>query len=321
MLFAVKAEDLPWVVKIIQNALRGLYSNLCQLIYPLISTFYQVFSDMGKMFYNDSFSKIYTKISTIIGVFMIFRVIFWLIELLVNPDLISDKEKNPGKIIQKVLISVVLLATTPRIFKLAFNLQYDIINEHVIESIISLDNSTLLYREIAERFITAGSDGITLSSDKLPIGWYSGWNVSDSHDPAVIAGVIIDKKSNYFTLGQIKNKSTNLDTRADYIKSNDINNVGGVADYAITDETKVSVIDLTESRSNKQFYAGTTADIIPTTVPDAYISINSDGTECIYWTKKYDGMNLYELVEMNFAVAKVVDGYATDIFVIKGYIA
>ena len=151
MLFAVKAEDLPWVVKIIQNALRGLYSNLCQLIYPLISTFYQVFSDMGKMFYNDSFSKIYTKISTIIGVFMIFRVIFWLIELLVNPDLISDKEKNPGKIIQKVLISVVLLATTPRIFKLAFNLQYDIINEHVIESIISLDNSTLDSGNIGRR--------------------------------------------------------------------------------------------------------------------------------------------------------------------------
>lgn len=82
---------------------------------------------------------------------MIFRVIFWLIELLVNPDLISDKEKNPGKIIQKVLISVVLLATTPRIFKLAFNLQYDIINEHVIESIISLDNSTLDSGNIGRR--------------------------------------------------------------------------------------------------------------------------------------------------------------------------
>ena len=178
----------------------------------------------------------------------------------------------------------------------------------------------MLYREIAERFITAGSDGITLSSDKLPIGWYSGWNVSDSHDPAVIAGVIIDKKSNYVTLGQIKDASTNLDTRADDVKSNEINNVGGVADYAITDETKVSVIDLTESRSSKQFYAGTTADIVPTTVSDAYINLNSDGTESVNWNSTYDGMKLYELVEMNFAVAKVVDGYATDIFVIKGYI-
>lgn len=138
MLFAVKAEDLPWVVKIIQNALRGLYANLCQLIYPLIATFYQVFTEMGQLLYNDSFSKIYNKISTIIGVFMVFRVIFWLIELLVNPDMISDKEKNPGKIVQKVLLSVVLLATTPRIFKLAFDIQYEIIHESVIEELIAL---------------------------------------------------------------------------------------------------------------------------------------------------------------------------------------
>lgn len=184
----------------------------------------------------------------------------------------------------------------------------------------NLNRSTLSYTDIVNSFINAGSDGIALSSNNLPRGWYSSWNVLDSHDPAVIAGVIVDKNSGYFTLGQIKDASTNLDTRADDVKSDDINNVGGVADYIITDETKVSVIDLTESRSNKQLYAGTTADIIPTKVPDAYISINSDGTECIYWAKKYDGMNLYELVEMNFAVAKIVDGYATDIFVIKGYI-
>lgn len=138
MLFGVTSADLPWVVKIIQNALRGLYASLCKLIYPLISIFYQVFSEMGQLLYNDSFSKIYNKISTIIGVFMVFRVIFWLIELLVNPDLISDKEKNPGKIVQKVLLSVVLLATTPRIFKLAFDIQYEIIHESVIEDLIAL---------------------------------------------------------------------------------------------------------------------------------------------------------------------------------------
>lgn len=142
MLFAVSNKDLPWVEKIIQNALRGLYANLCQLIYPLISTFYQVFSDMGKLFYNDSFTNIYNKISTIIGIFMVFRVIFWLIELLVNPDSISDKEKNPAKILQKVLVSVVLLAITPRIFKIAFNIQYDIIDGHVIENLISIDGTT-----------------------------------------------------------------------------------------------------------------------------------------------------------------------------------
>lgn len=134
MLFA--ALGLSDVVDIINNAIRGLFANLCQLIYPMIASLYQLFTELGKVFYNDTFSEIYDKISMIIGVFMVFRVVFWLIELLVSPDKLTDKEKNPGKIIQKVLISVVLLAITPRIFKFAFNLQYDIVNEHLIESII-----------------------------------------------------------------------------------------------------------------------------------------------------------------------------------------
>lgn len=134
LFFALGLKD---VVDIINNAIRGLFANLCQLIYPLIASFYQIFRELGMLFYNDTFSTIYDRISMIIGVFMVFRVIFWLIELLVSPDKITDKEKNPGKIVQKVLISVILLATTPRIFKIAFNLQYDIVSKNVIESLLN----------------------------------------------------------------------------------------------------------------------------------------------------------------------------------------
>lgn len=153
MLFALGLSD---VADIISNALRALFAGLCQLIYPMIASMYQIFTELGKVFYNDTFSTIYDKISLIIGVFMVFRVIFWLIELLVSPDKLSDKEKNPGKIIQKVLISVILLATTPRIFKFAFNLQYDIVNEHLIEEIITSSNySTLNEGENIGRYLSA----------------------------------------------------------------------------------------------------------------------------------------------------------------------
>ena len=183
----------------------------------------------------------------------------------------------------------------------------------------NLNKSTLSYADIASRFITAGSDTIALASDKLPTNWYSGWKVIDSQDSAVVAGVIVNKQSGYFTLGQIKGGQTNLDNRADKVPSNDINNIGGVVDYTITDETKVSVIDLSESRSSEQFYVGGTADILNTSIADTYKQKASDGTEYVEWAKEYDGKKVYELLEMNFAVAKVVNGTATDVLVIKGY--
>lgn len=183
----------------------------------------------------------------------------------------------------------------------------------------NLNKSTLSYADIANRFITAGSDTIALPSSKLPTNWYSGWKVEDSKDSAIVAGVIVGKESGYFTLGQIKNKATNLDKRADSTSSNDINNVGGVVDYTITEDTKVSVIDLSESRSSAQFYVGGTADILKTAIPDTYKTNEADGTESVTWDKTIDGKAVYELVDMNFAVAKVVNGTATDVLVIKGY--
>lgn len=133
--------DISDVLGFINNALRGLWAMLCEAIYPGIANLYQLFTNLGVLVYSDSFEAIYNKISLIIGIFMVFRVTFWLIEMLVNPDMITDKEKNPGKIVQKVLISVVLLAITPTIFKYAFRIQYEIVSNQIIEQIIIPDSN------------------------------------------------------------------------------------------------------------------------------------------------------------------------------------
>ena len=133
-ILAFKLED---VLQMINNALMGLTSWICEFIYTKIAELYKVFLDMGSMLYTDNFSVIYNKISLIIGIFMIFRVTFWLIEILVNPDYISDKEKAPVNIVKKVLLVVILLATTPRLFKIAYNVQYEIINRNLIGKALS----------------------------------------------------------------------------------------------------------------------------------------------------------------------------------------
>jgi len=133
------AWQLSDIVEMLNNALRGLCGFLCEFLYPFIASLYDIFINLGTQIYVDDFTVIYNKISLIIGIFMVFRVTFWLIESMINPDTMSDKEKNPGKIIQKVLIAVVLLATTPTIFKYAFELQNKIVNSQIIENVMSIN--------------------------------------------------------------------------------------------------------------------------------------------------------------------------------------
>lgn len=140
MYFLLGVNDVP---SIINRAIRALCALLCELFYPLIAIFYEVFRKMGLLFYNDTFDSIYKRISLVLGIYMVFRISFWLIELLVNPDKVTDKEKNPSKIITRTLIVVVMLAITPSIFKYSFRLQYEIIDNSVIEKLIVFNDSNV----------------------------------------------------------------------------------------------------------------------------------------------------------------------------------
>ena len=130
------------VLEMINEGLRGLWANLCEFIYPKIAEMYSVFMDLSKLIYSDDLSAIYNKISLFLGIFMIFRLSFWLIEALMNPDILGDKAKAPGEMIKKVFLVVVLLGITPSLFKYEYKLQYEVVNSNVIGNIIS-DNKTV----------------------------------------------------------------------------------------------------------------------------------------------------------------------------------
>lgn len=128
------------VLEIINDALRGLAAHLCEVIYSVIADIYEVFVKMTELIYTDDLTAIYNKISLFLGIFMIFRLSFWLIEALMNPDILGDKAKAPGEMIKKVFLVVVLLGITPSIFKYAYRLQYEVVNSNVIPKIMSIGN-------------------------------------------------------------------------------------------------------------------------------------------------------------------------------------
>lgn len=160
--------------------------------------------------------------------------------------------------------------------------------------------------------------------------WTRAWDDAEKSDytTSLVYGVITDKKEGYFQLGKVTSGTvgsytglyTNLDAE---IKKDGTKNAtatfknnGGVMDISITSDTKVYVFDYTQSRKDNQLYAGVASDIMATSIPDSQIIDAADGSEIIPWGAKVDSETVATANDVYFAFAKVVDGAATDVFVI-----
>mgnify|MGYP004445400141 CR=1 FL=1 len=122
----------------IWDALNALMAWLCQVIYPLIGYAYKLFYNIGtlRIIKSDGVNKIYDRVTLILGLVMLFVVIFQLIQYIMEPDNFSDKEKGFGKVMVRAVASIVLIAFVPSIFDFAFELQSDIMSNGLIPKII-----------------------------------------------------------------------------------------------------------------------------------------------------------------------------------------
>lgn len=124
----------------------GLLIDICLLIdkviYGINVLLFELFIAVSQSQFPESvFQNFLKNIYVIIGIFMIFKVSFSLIQMLANPDLISDKEKGMGKIAMRIVIAFGLIILIPSIFTMAFNLQSTIVRENIVGKLI-LGNTT-----------------------------------------------------------------------------------------------------------------------------------------------------------------------------------
>ena len=151
--------------------------------------------------------------------------------------------------------------------------------------------------------------------------WTTKWVPDDKSEQTVqlVLGPIVEKKNGYFTIGQIANETTGIaykDAQGNdqtytglYTNiDNDEKTTDGVLTIDITSETKVAVYDYYNAEKAR-LQEGTTGDIVATIVGDS----NYLGNKNIIPWDLIKGADS----SINFAFAKVVDGEATDVFVIK----
>jgi hypothetical protein len=122
----------------IASALIWLFSMLDNVIYGFIGYVYEVLMRISDatIFNQDTFREFSTRIYSLLGIFMLFKLSFSLITYTINPDDLFEKSKGVQNLIGRVLIALLLLVVTPTIFVRARELQKIILDNSVIESII-----------------------------------------------------------------------------------------------------------------------------------------------------------------------------------------
>lgn len=153
----------------IKQALRTFSCTVAAVIYNFIVDLYNVFmyTARAEILESSFIQGIYSKVGMILGIFMVFKLSFSLIQSLVDPSKFTDEKKGFGGIIKRSVISIVLLGITPSIFNMAFDLQ-----NLVVGSANNTDN--IIYKLIVGKAPSkdAESFGHVIASE-LYFGFYT----------------------------------------------------------------------------------------------------------------------------------------------------
>lgn len=112
------------------QALEGLYNSVGKM-YDLIKVITENVNELRNLI-----SPISGRLYLLIGIFMIFRIGVSLIQYLVDPDKINDKQEGGGKLISRVLISIVLIFTFPLIVNYMTKIEDYLVSEGGITTLI-----------------------------------------------------------------------------------------------------------------------------------------------------------------------------------------
>lgn len=127
---------------IIQNLLRTIAFFLDNVVYGLIPQIYKLIIYLSEINLfgasgdNNPIQDVVSRIYVLLGIFMLFKVSFSLLQYLVDPNAFRDSSKGMGKLVTNVLVALVLLVSVPMIFEQAANLQTIIVQNNAIGQLI-----------------------------------------------------------------------------------------------------------------------------------------------------------------------------------------
>lgn len=125
-------------MEIIKEGIRDIFLDICIFIYRKIFEFYEIFERLCKsrILDTDTLNSIARRIGLLLGIIMLFIVSFSIIQMILEPEKLTDKEKGIGNITKKIILVIVMLGTSSFIFNTLYSVQRKIIDSHIISKII-----------------------------------------------------------------------------------------------------------------------------------------------------------------------------------------
>lgn len=112
----------------IDSIAYGLIDNIYNLIDVLAS---------GTLFEENTILTIMNNTYIVISIFALFRIALILVNAMINPDKLNDKENGIGSVLRNLVIMFVLLIFTPMLFREAYYIQKTVVDNHYISKIFN----------------------------------------------------------------------------------------------------------------------------------------------------------------------------------------
>ena len=125
--------------KVLIDAVRNLLFFIDSIVYSFIPMLYRLIlylANVDLFTGNIPIQGLIRRIYIIVGVFMLFKLSFSIMNYIVDPDAFSDQSKGFSNMVKRVLIAVVLLVSIPWFFGEAYMLQAKILKSGVLQRLI-----------------------------------------------------------------------------------------------------------------------------------------------------------------------------------------
>ena len=116
------------------DGVRSLFATIDRAVFTLISIVYEILLQISKIsiFGQNEIESFATKVYSLLGLIMLFKVTFSFITYMVNPDQMNDKAKGVQKIIINVILVLVMIIITPTAFSKLYEVQTAILQDQLI---------------------------------------------------------------------------------------------------------------------------------------------------------------------------------------------
>ena len=125
-------------MKLIIDLFKYFFLYLAEVIFSAARYLFNLLIAISEsnIFTNEVIEEFSSRFYMLLGIFMLFKVSFSLINYVVNPEDFTDKQKGIGKLVPNIMITLVLIVMTPRVFTELMDIQRLILNQNFLEKII-----------------------------------------------------------------------------------------------------------------------------------------------------------------------------------------